>query len=78
MRDLKKEMSSLQTKLNNADNRQLVAVEQERAKLDCATRQLDFERHTNQELKDVRLSFFMKVTFISILSLNQITSQGGT
>ena len=54
-KELEKELSNIQSKLTKADDRKLVAVEQERAKLDSATRQLEFERHANDGLKDVRL-----------------------
>ena len=53
MEELESELSNLQSKLDEADDRKLVAMEQERAKLDNATRQLEFERHANDGLKDV-------------------------
>ena len=46
----------MQSKLNECEDKQLVAVEQEKAKLDCTSRQLEFQRHTNDSLKDVSFS----------------------
>jgi len=53
---LEKQLTNSQKRLDEAGARQLVAVEQEKAKLAAATRQLEFEKHANESLKDVSCS----------------------